>query len=97
MSALVNFLVRHVTLSQTHALHPSHGDVRWNVQVECITIYIKVTVADGGCHSVAAVIDSPSNRAVLYIDGEPVGIQTPLPNIPEFKVVKCTCFRPIQL
>ena len=50
-----------------------------------ILFFYNVTVADGGCHSVAAVIDSASNRAVLYIDGEPVGIRAPLPSVPEFR------------
>ena len=50
-----------------------------------ILFFYNVTVADGGCHSVAAVIDSASNRAVLYIDGEAVGIRAPLPSVPEFR------------
>ena len=50
-----------------------------------ILFFYNVTVADGGCHSVSAVIDSASNRAVLYIDGEAVGIRAPLPSVPEFR------------
>lgn len=50
-----------------------------------ILFFYNVTVADGACHSVGAVIDSASNRAVLYIDGEAVGIRAPLPSVPEFR------------
>ena len=47
--------------------------------------FYNVTVADGACHSVAAVIDSFSNRALLYIDGTAVRIQAPLPGVPNFR------------
>lgn len=50
-----------------------------------IIFFYNVTVADGGCHSVAATIDSFSNRAVLYVDGEAVGIRAPLPGVPNFR------------
>lgn len=47
--------------------------------------FYNVTVADGRCHSVGAVIDSSSNRVVLYVDGEAIKIQAPLPSVPEFR------------
>ena len=50
-----------------------------------ILFFYNVTVADGNCHSVAATIDSFSNRAVLYIDGQAVGIHSSLPGIPNFR------------
>lgn len=48
-----------------------------------ILFFTDVLVADGNCHSVAAVIDSSSNRAVLYIDGNAIGSKV-LPSTPEF-------------
>ena len=56
-----------------------------------ILFFYNVTVADGACHSVSAVIDSASNRAVLYIDGEAVGIRAPLPSVPEFRPYVSNC------
>ena len=56
-----------------------------------ILFFYNVTVADGNCHSVAAVIDSAANRAVLYIDGEAVGIRAPLPSVPEFRSYVSLC------
>ncbi len=50
-----------------------------------ILFFYNVSVADGNCHSVAAVIDSVSDRAVLYIDGNAVGIRSPLPGVPDFR------------
>lgn len=50
-----------------------------------IIFFYNVTVADGSCHSIAATIDSFSNRAVLYIDGEAVRIHSPLPGVPNFR------------
>lgn len=50
-----------------------------------ILFFYNVSVADGSCHSVAATIDSFSNRAVLYVDGEAVGIRSPLPGVPNFR------------
>lgn len=50
-----------------------------------ILFFYDVSVADGSCHSVSAVIDSAGNRAVLYIDGEAVGLRAPLPSVPEFR------------
>ena len=47
--------------------------------------FYNVSVADGNCHSVAAVIDGTSNRAVLYVDGEAIRIHAPLPSVPEFR------------
>ena len=50
-----------------------------------LIFFYNVSVADGDCHTVAATIDSFSNRAVLYIDGEAVGIRAPLPGVPNFR------------
>ena len=50
-----------------------------------ILFFYDVSVADGSCHSVTAVVDSASNRAVLYIDGKAVGLRFPLPSFPEFR------------
>ena len=50
-----------------------------------ILFFYDVSVADGSCHTVSAVIDSASNRAVLYIDGKAVGLRSPLPSFPEFR------------
>ncbi|KAL5467520.1 hypothetical protein EMCRGX_G031763 [Ephydatia muelleri] len=43
-----------------------------------IIFFYNVSVADGNCHSVAAVIDSGANSAFLYIDGQVVGHNKPL-------------------
>ena len=48
-----------------------------------ILFFTDVLIADGSCHSVSAVIDSSTNRAVLYIDGNAIGTKT-LPSTPEF-------------
>jgi len=50
-----------------------------------ILFFYDVSVADGSCHSVSAVIDSVGNKAVLYIDGNAVGITSPLPGVPDFR------------
>ena len=50
-----------------------------------ILFFYDVAVDDGNYHSIAAVIDSSGNRAVLYIDGKAVGLQAPLPSPPEFR------------
>ena len=50
-----------------------------------ILFFYDVSVADGSCHTVSAVVDSASNRAVLYIDGKAVGLRSPLPSFPEFR------------
>ena len=50
-----------------------------------ILFFYNVTLADGGCHSIAAVVDSAGNRAVLYRDGQAVGLRSPLPSVPEFR------------
>lgn len=50
-----------------------------------LIFFYNVTVADGDCHSIAATIDSYSNRAVLYIDGEAERIHAPLPGVPNFR------------
>lgn len=50
-----------------------------------ILFFYNITVADGACHSVAAVIDSSISRAVLYVDGVVVGQRTSLPSMPEFR------------
>ena len=50
-----------------------------------ILFFTNVSVADGSCHSVAAVVDSSTNRAILYIDGAAFGIHTPLPSTPQFR------------
>ena len=50
-----------------------------------ILFFYDVSVADGSCHTVSAVVDSASNRAVLYIDGKAVGLHSPLPSFPEFR------------
>lgn len=47
--------------------------------------FYNVSLADGQCHSIAAVIDSASNRAVLYVDGEAIRIHAPLPSLPDFR------------
>ncbi len=47
--------------------------------------FYNITLADGVCHSIGAVIDSTSNRAVLYIDGEAARVHAPLPSVPEFR------------
>ena len=50
-----------------------------------ILFFYDISVADGNCHSVAAVIDSASDKAVLYIDGKAEGIVSPLPGVPDFR------------
>ena len=50
-----------------------------------ILFFYNVSVADGNRHSIAAVVDSSANRAVLYIDGEVAGQHTPLPSLPTFR------------
>lgn len=47
--------------------------------------FYNITLADGRCHSIAATIDSFSDRAVLYVDGEAVRIHAPLPGVPDFR------------
>ena len=49
-----------------------------------ILFFYNVLVADGDCHSVAAVVDSSANRAFLYIDGVATDSKT-LPSTPEFR------------
>ena len=48
-----------------------------------ILFFTNISIADGSCHSISSVIDSSTNRAVLYIDGAAVGTKT-LPSTPEF-------------
>lgn len=50
-----------------------------------IIFFYNISIADGNPHSVAAVIDSSVNRAVLYIDGEVAAQRTSLPSVPEFR------------
>ena len=50
-----------------------------------LIFFYNVSVADGNCHSVAATVDSFSNRAVLYVDGRAAGIHAPLPGVPNFR------------
>ena len=50
-----------------------------------ILFFYNVSIADGSCHSIAAVVDSSANKAVLYIDGAAVGLRAPLPSTPEFR------------
>lgn len=50
-----------------------------------IIFFYNVSIADGNCHSVAAVIDSGANSAFLYIDGEAVGLSAPLNSTPNFR------------
>ena len=52
--------------------------------------FYNVSLADGECHSVGAVIDGTSNRAVLYVDGAAIRIHAPLPSVPDFRPnVRC--------
>ena len=46
-----------------------------------ILFFYDVSVAEGSCHSVTAVVDSASNRA----DGKAVGLRSLLPSFPEFR------------
>ena len=50
-----------------------------------IVFFHNVSVADGNTHSIAAVVDSTANRTLLYIDGEVIGQQSPLPSEPTFR------------
>lgn len=50
-----------------------------------ILFFYNISIADGNPHSIAAVIDSTVNRAVLYIDGQVAAQRTSLPSIPEFR------------
>ena len=50
-----------------------------------ILFFYNISIADGKPHSIAAVIDSSVNRAVLYIDGEVAAQRTSLPSVPEFR------------
>jgi Notch-like protein len=50
-----------------------------------IMFFYNIRIADGNFHSVAAVIDSSSNRAILYVDGVVAGQQSPLPAVPAFR------------
>ena len=50
-----------------------------------ILYFYDVNIADATWHSVAAVIDSAGNRAILYVDGVAVGLRAPLPSPPEFR------------
>ena len=50
-----------------------------------ILFFYNVNVADGNCHSVAAVVDGSGDKAVLYVDGKAVGVYAPLPSFPEFR------------
>ena len=50
-----------------------------------IIFFYDVSVADGNYHSIAAVIDSAANRAILYVDGVVVAQQSPLPKVPAFR------------
>ena len=50
-----------------------------------ILFFYNISVADGSCHTVAAVVDSSLNRAVLYVDGQVAAQRTSLPSVPEFR------------
>ena len=50
-----------------------------------IIFFYNVMIADGNYHSIAAVIDSSANRALLYVDGVVVAQQSPLPGVPAFR------------
>ena len=50
-----------------------------------IIFFYNVSIADGNCHSVAAVIDSAANSAFLYIDGRVVGHNKPLNSTANFR------------
>ena len=63
----------------------AYGTDGLNPGFRSIIYFYNISIADGACHSVGAVIDSFSNRAVLYIDGEAVRIHAPLPSVPEFR------------
>ncbi len=64
-----------------------------------ILFFYNISLADGNCHSIAATIDSFSNRAVLYVDGEAVRIHSPLPGVPYFRpfvsAASCTSGLPL--
>ena len=50
-----------------------------------ILFFYNISVADGSCHTVAAVVDSSLNRAVLYVDGQVAAQRTSLPSVPVFR------------
>lgn len=68
-----------------HTVWLAYGTDGLNPGFRSIIYFYNVSIADGQCHSVSAVIDSHSNRAVLYIDGQAVRIHAPLPSVPEFR------------
>ena len=63
----------------------SYGTGENNPGFRSIIFFYNVSVADEKCHSIAAVIDSSSNRALLYIDGKAAKIHAPLPSFPNFR------------
>lgn len=63
----------------------SYGTGDNNPGFRSIVYFYNISVADGNCHSIAAVIDSSSNRALLYIDGIAARIHAPLPSFPNFR------------
>ena len=63
----------------------AYGTDGLNPGFRSIIYFYNISIADDQCHSVSVVIDSHSNRAVLYIDGQAVRIHAPLPSMPEFR------------
>ena len=74
----------------------AYGTDGLNPGFRSIIYFYDISIADGSCHSVAAVIDSHSNRAVLYIDGEAVRIHSPLPSVPEFRSNVSCCLSSLE-
>ena len=71
--------------SSKQTIWVAYGTDGSNPGFRSFVYFYNVTVADGYCHSVGAVIDSSSNRVVLYLDGEPIRIHAPLPSVPDFR------------
>ncbi len=63
----------------------SYGTGENNPGFRSIIYFNDVSVADGSCHSVGAVIDHSGNRALLYIDGTLSKVSSPLPSVPRFR------------
>ena len=63
----------------------SYGTGENNPGFRSIIYFYNVSVADGMCHSIAAVVDHSGNRALLYIDGVATRIYSPLPSVPRFR------------
>lgn len=71
--------------SSTRTVWLSYGTGENNPGFHSIVFFYNISVADGNCHSVSAVIDSSSNRALLYVDGVAARIHSPLPSLPNFR------------